>query len=123
MARMPSRPICVTHLTAGGQAGAHREGPAAAAPATDSELPSRAKGIRRKEGQLASIRRVTDIVAEIAAASTEQASGVGQVGEAVTHMDKATQQNAAMVEEMAAAASGLRSQAQELVQVVAAFRL
>jgi methyl-accepting chemotaxis protein len=70
-----------------------------------------------------SIRRVTDIVAEIAAGSAEQASGVGQVGEAVTHMDKATQQNAAMVEEMAAAATGLRSQAQELVEVVAAFRL
>jgi methyl-accepting chemotaxis protein len=70
-----------------------------------------------------SIRRVTDIVGEIAAASSEQASGVGQVGEAVTQMDKATQQNAALVEEMAAAAMSLKSQAQELVQVVAAFRL
>ena len=48
---------------------------------------------------------------------------MAQVGEAVTHMDQATQQNAALVEEMAAAASGLKSQAQDLVQVVAAFRL
>ena len=70
-----------------------------------------------------SIKRVTDIVAEIAAASSEQASGVAQVGEAVTQMDQATQQNAALVEEMAAAALGLKSQAQELVHVVAAFKL
>ncbi|MES2948947.1 MAG: methyl-accepting chemotaxis protein [Pseudomonadota bacterium] len=70
-----------------------------------------------------SIKRVTDIVGEISAASNEQALGVAQVGEAVTQMDQATQQNAALVEEMAAAASGLKSQAQDLVQVVAAFRL
>ena len=70
-----------------------------------------------------SIKRVTDIVAEIAAASSEQASGVAQVGEAVIQMDQATQQNAALVEEMAAAAISLNSQAQDLVQVVAAFKL
>ncbi|MBI3100913.1 MAG: HAMP domain-containing protein, partial [Burkholderiales bacterium] len=51
-----------------------------------------------------SIRRVTDLMGEINAASSEQASGVAQVGEAVTQMDQATQQNAALVEEMAAAA-------------------
>jgi methyl-accepting chemotaxis protein len=72
---------------------------------------------------VASIRRVTDIVGEIAAASSEQASGVSQVGEAVTQMDRSTQQNAAMVEEMAAAATSLRTQAQDLVQVVSTFRL
>ena len=72
---------------------------------------------------VASIRRVTDIMGEISAASTEQSQGVAQVGEAVTNMDQATQQNAALVEEMAAAASSLRSQAQELVQAVAVFRL
>ena len=49
--------------------------------------------------------------------------GGGQVGEAVTQMDQATQQNAALVEEMAAAASSLKSQAQELVQTVAVFKL
>ena len=65
---------------------------------------------------VASIRRVTDIMGEISAASSEQAAGVAQVGEAVTQMDQATQQNAALVEEMAAAASSLRSQATELVR-------
>jgi methyl-accepting chemotaxis protein len=70
-----------------------------------------------------SIRRVTDIMGEISSASSEQSAGVSQVGEAVNHMDQATQQNAALVEEMAAAASSLKSQAQELVQVVATFRL
>jgi len=70
-----------------------------------------------------SIRRVTDIMAEISAASSEQANGVAQVGEAVRNMDNATQQNAALVEEMAAAASSLKSQAQDLVQVVAVFKL
>jgi methyl-accepting chemotaxis protein len=72
---------------------------------------------------VSSIRRVTDIMGEISAASSEQASGVAQVGEAVTQMDQATQQNAALVEEMAAAASSLKSQAQDLVHVVAAFKL
>ncbi|NUN61217.1 MAG: MCP four helix bundle domain-containing protein [Burkholderiaceae bacterium] len=70
-----------------------------------------------------SIRRVTDLMGEINSASAEQASGVAQVGEAVTQMDQATQQNAALVEEMAAAAGSLSSQAQELVQAVAVFKL
>ena len=70
-----------------------------------------------------SIRRVTDIMGEISAASNEQSAGVAQVGEAVTSMDQATQQNAALVEEMAAAASSLRTQANDLVQVVAVFKL
>ena len=72
---------------------------------------------------VSSIRRVTDLMAEISASSSEQASGVAQVGEAVTHMDQTTQQNAALVEEMAAAASSLKSQAQELVQAVSVFQL
>ncbi|MES2947624.1 MAG: methyl-accepting chemotaxis protein [Pseudomonadota bacterium] len=69
-----------------------------------------------------SIRRVTDIMGEISAASSEQASGVAQIGEAVQQMDHSTQQNAALVEQMAAAASSLKTQAQELVQVVAVFK-
>ena len=69
-----------------------------------------------------SIKRVTDIMGEISAASNEQALGVSQVGEAVTQMDQATQQNAALVEQMAAAASSLKSQAQELVQTVSIFK-
>ena len=75
------------------------------------------------EEVVASIRRVTDIMGEISAASSEQSAGVSQVGEAVTQMDQATQQNAALVEEMAAAASSLNGQAQELVQAVSVFRL
>ncbi|MDD2727854.1 methyl-accepting chemotaxis protein [Malikia sp.] len=70
-----------------------------------------------------SIRRVTDIVGEISAASAEQSSGVNQIGEAVGQMDRATQQNGALVEEMAAAAAGLQEQAQELVQRISAFKL
>jgi methyl-accepting chemotaxis protein len=70
-----------------------------------------------------SIRQVTDIMGEISAASTEQSDGVAQVGNAVTQMDQATQQNAALVEESAAAASSLKTQAQQLVDAVAIFRL
>ena len=70
-----------------------------------------------------SIRRVTDTMGEISAASSEQSAGVAQVGEAVTQMDQTTQQNAALVEQMAAAASSLRAQAQDLVSVVATFKL
>ncbi len=69
------------------------------------------------------IKRVTDIMGEISNASSEQAIGVAQVGEAVSQMDQVTQQNAALVEEMAAEAASLRSQAQELVQTVALFQL
>jgi methyl-accepting chemotaxis protein len=69
------------------------------------------------------IRQVTQIMGEISAASKEQSLGVSQVGEAVSQMDKTTQQNAALVEQMAAAASGLKAQAQDLVQTVAVFRL
>ena len=72
---------------------------------------------------VSSIKRVTDIVAEISAASTEQSQGVAQVGEAVTQMDQATQQNAALVEESAAAAMSLREQAQNLSQLVDTFKL
>jgi methyl-accepting chemotaxis protein len=70
-----------------------------------------------------SIRRVTDIMGEINAASNEQAAGVSQVGEAVTQMDQATQQNAALVEQMAAAASSLKTQAGEMVETVAVFKV
>ena len=69
------------------------------------------------------VRRVSDIMGEISAASREQSQSVGQVGDAVAQMDQTTQQNAALVEEMAAAANSLQSQAQELVQGVAVFRL
>jgi len=70
-----------------------------------------------------SIQRVTEIIGAISVASDEQNSGVGQVVEAISQMDQVTQQNAALVEEMAAAAESLNSQAQELVQTVSVFKL
>ena len=70
-----------------------------------------------------SIRRVSDLVAEIASASVEQNNGVQQVGQAVSQMDQATQQNAALVEESAAAAESLKGQALQLVHAVAVFKL
>ena len=70
-----------------------------------------------------SIRRVTDIMGEISAASAQQSAGVAQIGEAVAQMDQATQQNAALVEESAAAAESLKTQAEQLVQAVAVFTL
>jgi methyl-accepting chemotaxis protein len=69
------------------------------------------------------IRRVADIVGEISAASVEQSTGVAQVETAVCQMDQTTQQNAALVEEGAAAAASLRTQAAELVQAVAVFKV
>lgn len=69
------------------------------------------------------IKRVTDLVGEISAASHEQSQGVAQIGEAISQIDQVTQQNAALVEEMAAAAGSLKTQAQELVGTVAVFKL
>ena len=75
------------------------------------------------EEVVVSIRRVTDIMGEISSASAEQSQGVVQVGEAVGQMDQVTQQNAALVEESAAAAASLNQQAQQLVDAVAVFKL
>ncbi len=70
-----------------------------------------------------SIRRVTDIMGEISAANAEQSTGVNTLGQAVSQIDQATQQNAALVEESAAAAQSLQMQAQLLVKSVSVFRL
>lgn len=70
---------------------------------------------------VASVKRVADIVAEISAASEEQASGIDQVNTAVTQMDTTTQQNAALVEEAAAASKAMEQQAQLLVEKVSYF--
>ncbi len=70
-----------------------------------------------------SIQRVAGMVAEISAASREQTSGVGQVSEAITQLDRTTQQNAAMVEEMSAAAGNLRVQAEQMVEAISRFNL
>jgi methyl-accepting chemotaxis protein len=69
------------------------------------------------------VKRVTDLVAEISVSSHEQSQGVGQVGTAVSELDRATQQNAALVEQSAAAAESLREQAARLAQAVSRFRL
>jgi methyl-accepting chemotaxis protein len=70
-----------------------------------------------------SVKRVTDIMSEITAASQEQSMGIEQVNQAVSLMDEATQQNAALVEEAAAAAESLREQAGSLLQLVSVFKL
>jgi methyl-accepting chemotaxis protein len=72
---------------------------------------------------VAAVKRVTDIMGEISAASEEQSSGIAQVSQAVTQMDRTTQQNAALVEQAAAAAESMQTQAQNLVQAVAVFKL
>lgn len=69
------------------------------------------------------VKRVTDLIGEITTASLEQSSGIGQVNDAITQMDQVTQQNAALVEESAAAAASLKDQAEKLAQAVAVFRL
>jgi aerotaxis receptor len=70
-----------------------------------------------------SVKRVTDIMAEITVASREQTSGIEQINQAITQMDQVTQQNAALVEEAAAAAASLQEQAGNLSQVVSVFKL
>jgi methyl-accepting chemotaxis protein len=69
-----------------------------------------------------SVKRVSDIISEIAAASREQSAGIEQVNQAITQMDQVTQQNAALVEEAAAAAGSLEEQAASLVDAVKVFK-
>ncbi|MDE1998156.1 MAG: HAMP domain-containing protein [Burkholderiales bacterium] len=68
------------------------------------------------------VRKVTDLVGEIAHASAEQSQGIGQINQAVSQLDQSTQQNAALVEESMAAAESLRSQANKLAQAVTVFK-
>jgi methyl-accepting chemotaxis protein len=72
---------------------------------------------------VASVRRVADLMGEIAAASAEQSDGIARVNGAIEEMDDSTRQNAALVEQAAAAAMALQDQSARLAQVVAAFRL
>ncbi|RID97555.1 methyl-accepting chemotaxis protein [Simplicispira hankyongi] len=69
------------------------------------------------------IQRVTTLMTDISAATAEQSSGMGQIGEAVQHLDQTTQQNASLVEELSAAARSLQDQAQGQVQTIAVFTL
>jgi methyl-accepting chemotaxis protein len=72
---------------------------------------------------VSAIHKVTELVNDIDGASNQQSTGMDQVGKAITQIDQATQMNAALVEEMAAATERLKSQAQELVSAVSVFRL
>jgi methyl-accepting chemotaxis protein len=74
------------------------------------------------EDIVASVRRVSDVIGEITAASVEQGAGIEEVNGAIVQMDAVTQQNAALVEESAAAAESMRQQAQALADVVGVFR-
>ena len=69
------------------------------------------------------VKRVNDMIGEISSASREQSTGIGQIGDAVAQLDQVTQQNAALVEESAAAAESLNQQAAQLSRVVATFKL
>ncbi len=72
---------------------------------------------------VAQVKRVTDLIGEISSSTLEQSNGIGQVNQAVSQLDQMTQQNAALVEESAAAAASLREQADRLAQAVEVFRL
>ncbi len=78
---------------------------------------------RAIDGVVGDVKRVCELIGEISAASGEQSQGIGQIGLAVSQLDQTTQQNAALVEESAAAAESLKAQAARLHQTVAAFRL
>jgi len=78
---------------------------------------------RTMEDIVGQVKRVSDLIAEISSATSEQSGGLGQVGEAVSQLDRVTQQNAALVEESAAAAESLKQQAARLVGAVAAFKV
>ncbi|MES2606204.1 MAG: methyl-accepting chemotaxis protein, partial [Pseudomonadota bacterium] len=72
---------------------------------------------------VASVKKVNDIISEIAAASSEQSSGLNEINRSVTDMDKTTQQNAALVEEAAAASEALGQQAESLEELISFFEL
>ncbi len=78
---------------------------------------------RTMEEIVSSVRKVTDIIADISAASQEQTAGIEQINQAITQMDEGTQQNAALVEEASAAARSLEQQSEQLVETVAVFRI
>ncbi|MEO0003601.1 MAG: hypothetical protein RLZZ22_1293, partial [Pseudomonadota bacterium] len=78
---------------------------------------------KRMDEIVVQVKQVTDLISEITASSAEQSNGISQVGDAVNQLDRMTQQNAALVEESAAAAESLRRQATELTTMVSVFKL
>jgi len=79
-------------------------------------------GIAFQTNILAQVKRVSDLIAEISSATTEQSSGITQVGESMSGLDQITQQNAALVEQSTAASESLKQQAMRLVEAVSVFR-
>ena len=77
---------------------------------------------RTMDDIVSQVKRVSSLIAEISAATSEQSAGINQVGDAVAHMDQITQQNAALVEQSAAASTSLKDQATRLVEALAVFR-
>lgn len=72
---------------------------------------------------LARVRRVSGLISEISGATRGQTTGIGQLTEAVSHLDQVTQQNATLIEQSTAATESLRMQADQLVRALAVFRL
>jgi len=72
---------------------------------------------------VAGVQRVTEVIGEITTAAAEQRAGIAQINQAVSHLDEMTQQNAALVEESAAAAQSLNEQALRLSSTVGSFKL
>jgi methyl-accepting chemotaxis protein len=83
---------------------------------------SRASDTQRVGNIVTQVKRVSDLIAEITSASTEQSGDISQVGDAVAQLDDVTQQNAALVEERVAAADGLTQQATRLSEPVSVFQ-
>jgi aerotaxis receptor len=81
------------------------------------------EALSRMKDALSSVQQVGTVLGEISVAATEQQSGISQINEAIAHMDTMTQQNAAMVEELAASASSLKDQVQEVSNSMRLFRL
>jgi len=77
---------------------------------------------RTMEDIVSQVKRVTDLIAEISASTQDQSKGIGQVGDAVGHLDQITQQNAALVEQSTAASESLKQQAERLAEAVGVFR-
>jgi aerotaxis receptor len=77
---------------------------------------------RTMDDIVSQVKRVSSLIAEISAATNEQSAGINQVGDAVSHMDQITQQNAALVEQSAAASTSLKDQAARLVEALGVFR-
>jgi len=78
---------------------------------------------RTMQDIVTSVQKVTDIISDISSAASEQSAGIGQINGAVNHLDQMTQQNAALVEESAAAAESLKDQASRLAEMVGTFRV